>query len=244
MSVHMSPSTKCSGFIRKTVVSVGGLLLLAACNSTPSYVEQHTVADIDYRKRHPIVITEVPENFDIPVSGEARNLNRSLKTAVAAFGQQAIVDGNGFVEVLVPSGSANEAAVRAISPQIRTALKQGGMEANKIVMRSYSVSDMAASAPVRLSFMRVKGAVRDCGNWPTGMVINHQNLDYHNFGCASQANLAAVVDNPTDLLRPRTLGPNDPSRTNVVLTKNRAGEVTAGDYATGVGAAISSVAQN
>ncbi|QUS56449.1 CpaD family pilus assembly protein [Pseudovibrio brasiliensis] len=237
-------TSKCGTAKSKSTLMFGVLFLVAACQSKPSYVEQQSITDFDYRKRHPIVLTEAPENFDIPVAGEMRNLNGSLKVAVAAFGQEAKNDGSGFVEVLVPSGSANEAAVRAISPQIRAALKDGGVVADHIVMRSYTVSDLAATAPVRLSFMRVKGSVRDCGNWPDGMASDSQNLDYHNFGCASQANLAAMVDNPTDLLRPRPMGPTDPVRTNVILAKHRTGEVTAGQYETGVGTSVSAVANN
>ncbi|KZL21992.1 Pilus biogenesis CpaD protein [Pseudovibrio axinellae] len=244
MNIRLSPTLKCGIWLKASVAVLGALFLLAACKAQPSYVEQHSLADFDYRKRHPIVISEVPENFDIPVGGEMRNLNGSLKIAVAAFAQQSEQDGNGFVEVLVPSGSANETAVRAVSPQIRTALKNGGLDHDRIIMRTYPVGDMAASAPVRLSFMRVKGVVRDCGNWPDAMRSNTQNTDYYNFGCASQANLAAMVDNPADLLGPRPMGPNDPARTNVILTKNRAGEVTAGEYATGVGTSVSGVAQN
>ncbi len=244
MSILLSSTLKCATILKETSVVLGTVAMLGACQSQTSYVEHQSIADFDYRKRHPIVITEAPENFDIPVAGEMRNLNGSMKTAVAAFGKQADIDGNGFVEILVPSGSGNEAAVKAVSPQIRTALKKGGVASEHIVMRSYAVSDMGASAPVRLSFMRVKGVVSDCGNWPYAMKSNDQNTDYHNFGCATQANLAAMVDNPADLLRPRPLGPNDPARTNEILAKNRSGELTPGQYETGVGTSVSSVAQN
>lgn len=225
-------------------ISVGLLLstfILGGCNTTPSYVEEHSIADFDYRKRHPIVITEEPENFDIPVAGQMRNISGSLKVAIAAFGQEARNDGNGFVEVLVPSGSANEAAVRSVSPQVRQALVSGGVESEKIVMRSYPVSDISASAPLRLSFMRVKGTVKDCGNWPNAMMSNTQNTDFHNFGCATQANLAAMVDNPADLLRPRALGPRDPEKATIINKKYREGTVTASDYKEGVGAQVSQI---
>ncbi|SDR17836.1 CpaD family pilus assembly protein [Pseudovibrio sp. Tun.PSC04-5.I4] len=243
MHIQLSPTSKCGTFLKSAAIIGGTLFLLAACNSQPSYVEQNSIADFDYRKRHPIVITEAPENFDIPVSGEMRNLNRSLKVAIAAFGQEAGIDGNGFVEVLMPSGSANEAAVRSIAPQIRSALKAGGVDADRIVLRTYPVSDMAASAPLRLSFMRIKGVVRNCGNWPNAMNGGDQNIDYPNLGCASQANLAAMVDNPADLLRPRPLGPRDPERATVIIGLSRKGESTATSYEEGVGAAVSSVAQ-
>ena len=244
MQRPFSPAMKCRTPLKNSIILVGAVLLLAACKSQPSYVDEYSITDFDHRKRHPIVISEVPDNFDIPVAGDMRNLNGSLKPAISAYGQEAKTDGNGFVEVLVPSGSANEAAVRAISPHIRTALRNGGVGHDRIIMRTYPVSDLSASAPVRLSFMRVKGVVRDCGNWPDGMRSDDRNRDYYNFGCATQANLAAMVANPTDLLRPRPMGPGDPARTNEILARSRAGEITAGQYESGVGANVSSVAQN
>lgn len=240
----MSTQGITSAFSKKSVVraiATLGLLGLAACQSQPSGFDQQTVADFDYRKRHPILITEAPENFDIPVAGATRNLSRPMKTAIAAFGQQSDEDGNGFVEVLVPSGSANEAAVRSITPSIREALRAGGVPNERIVMRSYAVSDIQASAPVRLSFMRVKAKVQNCGNWPDGMVTNSENMGTYNFGCAYQANLAAVIDNPADLLRPRPLGPRDPERAVIISKKARNGSQTASDAKEGVGAQISSV---
>ncbi len=240
MSILPSPVSKYTGYAGRTAVFICAALVLAACQTKPSYVEKHSIADFDYRKRHPILISEVPENLDIPVSGDVRTINGSMKNAVAAFGRQSKEDGNGFVEVLVPSGSANEAAVRAISPQIRAALKDGGVSASHIVMRTYPVSDMSASAPVRLSFMRMRSVVRNCGNWPNAMNGTPENGDYHNFGCATQANLAAMVDQPADLLRPRPQTPADAERTKVILTKNREGQATPGKYIYGVGAQVSS----
>lgn len=226
--------------IKRLIASLG-LLGLAACQSEPSGFDQLTVADFDYRKRHPILITEAPENFDIPVAGATRNLNRSMKTAIAAFGQQSGAEGSGFVEVLVPSGSANEAAVRSITPSIREALKAGGVAGERIVMRTYAVSDIQASAPVRLSFMRMKAKVQNCGNWPDGMVTNTENVGTYNFGCSYQANLAAVIDNPADLLRPRPLGPRDPERAVIISKNAREGKVTASAAKEGVGARVSDV---
>ena len=38
---------------------------------------------------------------------------------------------------------------------------------------------------------------------PTSCASNSGNRNYGNFGCATQQNLAAMVDNPLDLLYPR-----------------------------------------
>ena len=70
-----------------------------------------------------------------------------------------------------------------------------------------------------------------------------QNRHYESFGCATQQNLAAMVDNPLDLLYPRGMTPADAARRATVLDKYRRGESftsdlskeTGGSVATGVG---------
>ena len=55
-----------------------------------------------------------------------------------------------------------------------------------------------------------------CGASATKHNPHLNNTQYYNFGCASQANLAAMVDNPSDLLYPRGVEPGDQMRRGVV----------------------------
>jgi pilus assembly protein CpaD len=57
-----------------------------------------------------------------------------------------------------------------------------------------------------------------------------QNKSYHNFGCAMQRNLAAMIDNPADLEQPRSEMPADTSRRAVAFAKYRKGEATTTTY--------------
>ena len=56
------------------------------------------------------------------------------------------------------------------------------------------------------------------------------NREYYNLGCATQRNLAAMVDNPADLIQPRGEGPAYSARRSVALDKYRKGENPAGIY--------------
>jgi pilus assembly protein CpaD len=60
---------------------------------------------------------------------------------------------------------------------------------------------------------------------------HNENLEYWNFGCASQRNLAAQVDNPADLVQPRGEDPTYTQRRTMVLEKYRRGEEPATVYA-------------
>ena len=48
-----------------------------------------------------------------------------------------------------------------------------------------------------------------------------QNRNYENFGCASQANLAAMVAEPMDLIGPRQMSPIDAVRRGQVIKDYR-----------------------
>jgi pilus assembly protein CpaD len=214
-----------------------GCLMVAAC--AKQQTDSQLLASHDYRLRHPIVVTEEPETLDLPIGRNTRNLYGPIEGTISAFAVESRNKGNGAVEILVPSGGANEAAVHAVTPDIRQALHRGGLGRSQISTRTYSVQDASADAPIRLSYAKMKATAGECGAWPKNIGGGiGENTEYENFGCASQSNLAAIVDNPSDLLTPRASTPSDQNRRAVVIEKYRKGEVTASEYTEGVGAEI------
>jgi pilus assembly protein CpaD len=67
---------------------------------------------------------------------------------------------------------------------------------------------------------------------PTWDSHHEENRPYWNHGCASQRNLAAMVDNPADLVQPRTETPSPTARRTTVLDKHRLGTPTATTFPT------------
>jgi pilus assembly protein CpaD len=214
-----------------------GCLMAAAC--AKQQTDSQMLASHDYRLRHPIVVTEEPETLDLPIGHNTRNLYGPIEGTISAFAVESRNKGNGAVEILVPSGGANEAAVHAVTPEIRQALQRGGLGRSQISTRTYAVQDASADAPIRLSYAKMQATAGECGAWPKNIGGGiGENTEYENFGCASQSNLAAIVDNPSDLLTPRASTPSDQNRRAVVIEKYRKGEVTASEYTEGVGAEI------
>jgi pilus assembly protein CpaD len=74
---------------------------------------------------------------------------------------------------------------------------------------------------------------------PTEDPEHFENKQYWNFGCASQHNLAAMVDNPHDLVQPRSETPPYTMRRTQVVEKYREGQSTATQYGNGTSAKIS-----
>ncbi|POF34445.1 CpaD family pilus assembly protein [Roseibium marinum] len=223
----------------KSALVVLGCLVMAGCQGSQS--QSQMLASHDYRLRHPIVITEEPETLDLPIGRNTRRLYGPVEDTITAFAVNSRRKGDGAVEILVPSGGANESAVHAISGDIRAALQRGGLGRSQISTRTYAVNDRAADAPIRLSYARMQATAGSCGSWPRNIGGSGfgENTEYENFGCATQSNLAAMVENPSDLLTPRAMTPADQARRAVVIENYRKGDVTAGDYQEGVGAQVS-----
>ena len=87
---------------------------------------------------------------------------------------------------------------------------------------SYQANGDGDAAPIRLSYTAITAKTAPCGNWPKDLVANTiENKNYENFGCASQANLAAQIANPMDLLGPRAMSPIDAVQRGEVIKDYR-----------------------
>ena len=56
------------------------------------------------------------------------------------------------------------------------------------------------------------------------------NKQYYNFGCAYQRNMAAMIDNPADLVQPRPESPAYTVRRTTSFAKYRKGDPTTTNY--------------
>jgi pilus assembly protein CpaD len=91
-------------------------------------------------------------------------------------------------------------------------------------------------ATIRLNYPKISAVAGPCGLWPEdlGPAISNKgyldNKDYYNFGCAYQHNLAAMVDNPSDLVQPRAETPAYTTRRSEAFEKYRKGTSSATSY--------------
>jgi pilus assembly protein CpaD len=202
-------------------VALASLVLLAAgCSSTSTFDPRGH----DYRLRHPIVISEEPEVFDMQLGMNGPALSRELVTALNDYAREYRSDGTGAVTIQVPTGSANEVAAASTGRAVHYALVKAGVPRNRIKIAPYEVGDHSQLASLRLSYLRVKAVVPRCGVWPEDNDGNYRNIEYHNFGCSQRSNLAAMVDNSADFVRPRAMAPADGSRRADVISRYRRGE--------------------
>jgi pilus assembly protein CpaD len=101
-------------------------------------------------------------------------------------------------------------------------------------VRGYQASS-SSLASIKINYSKLVAHAGPCGLWPNDLgpaadPSYGDNRPYWNLGCASQRNLAAMVDNPADLVQPRGEAPAYAARRAVAIDKYRKGENPSGTY--------------
>ncbi len=223
------PSLKTVLLPRSRRAALGGaaLALLAivsgGCSTTGT--SDVSTPDHDYRGRHPIMVSEEPEVLDIPVGMNGPAISPQIERAIRDYVAEYNESGTGSITIQVPTASANEMAAGSTGRAAHYALVRAGVPHNLITVAPYYVGNHAKAAALRLSFLRVKAVTPTCGIWPERQPNRFDNAQYHNLGCANQQNLAAMVANPADFVRPEPTSPaNGARRAKVISDYSRGNE--------------------
>ena len=204
-----------------TALLVLSAAALAGCGTNPDRSATGSIPD-DYRTRHPIIIAEQAQTMDIPIATGDRSLTTATRDNIRGFASDHAAKSRGAVQIMLPRGSANAATANHLRKDIRATLGAAGVRRDQLIETSYDASGYGSSAPVRLAFFGIAAKAGPCGEWPADLVENTmENRNYHNFGCASQANLAAQIANPLDLVQPRGMTPIDAEQRNLVIQDYR-----------------------
>jgi pilus assembly protein CpaD len=210
-------------------------VVLGACNYTTGEVVTSSVPD-DYRQRHPIAITEANRSMVIFVGQARGGLTVSQRGDLMGLARTWVSEGTGAIVADVPVDTANARAAAAAFREVRAVLAAGGVPSRAITMHHYHPDDIRTLPTIRLSYPRIAAVAGPCGLWPEdlGPSINDprygENKEYYNLGCAQQRNLAAMIDNPSDLVQPRSETPAYTARRSEAFEKYRKGTTTATDY--------------
>ncbi len=218
----------------KTIALAFGLVALTALSGCANVSKRHfTVGSVptDYRTKHPIVISEKEQTMDVPVASGSKGMPDPEISAVTGFASLYKKSASGSINILIPSGSANERAAKRVAREIIGVLRSNGVSRSRIILAPYEASSHGSSAPVRLSYSAIQAGVDGCGQWPADLAADTENRNYHNFGCASQSNLAAQIANPSDLLGPRGSTSIDAERRLRVIDAYRNAESPSTTYA-------------
>ncbi len=214
------------------LLAVCGLAaMLAGCYE--SHLAQSDYPE-DYRQRHPITLKEGEHTVDVFIGRNRGGLTPNQRADVLSFAQQWRHDATSGIIVDVPKGSAIKHAATDSTREILSILAASGVPRRAVYVRHYPLSG-AMVASIKISYAQLMADAGPCGQWPydigpAGGAVYNRNKPYWNFGCANQRNLAAMVDNPADLVQPRGEQPAYEARRSVAIDKWRKGEIPSGKY--------------
>jgi pilus assembly protein CpaD len=213
---------------------VGLAVVLGACTHT----DQDVTASVpdDYRQRHPIAIQEANRSVVIFVGQARGGLSASQRADVMGLAQTWLHEATGAIVADLPTDTSNARAAADSFREIQSLLTAAGIPPRGIVVHRFHPDDPRQMATIRLSYPKISAVAGPCGLWPDdiGPSIKNksyfENKQYYNFGCAYQRNMAAMVDNPSDLVQPQSETPPYTTRRSEAFEKYRKGNVTTTNY--------------
>lgn len=197
----------------KLILAACAALSLAACASGPPRALPQATA--------------VPETVrvEMPVDGRDNGLTWNQVELIGALAAEYKSRGYGPLVISYPRDAANsEAAIDAIA-EARTRFYEAGLSWQAISGGAYDASGRL-DAPVIFSFTRYRAVAPDCPEGWDDMRNDPMGQSDERFGCATAANLAAMIADPRDLTTPRTFADPDAARRKTVLDRYRAGQPT------------------
>jgi pilus assembly protein CpaD len=225
--------------VRRALRIVGAFLGLAvalgACTHTDQVATTASVPD-DYRLRHPIAVHEANRSVVIFVGQARGGLSAEQRADVMGLAHIWLQEGTGAIVADVPVGTPNARAAADAFREAQALLTAAGVPSRGVTMRHYHPDDPRQLATLRLSYPKIMAEAGPCGLWPEdlGPSIKDksylENTSYYNFGCSYQHNIAAMVDNPADLLQPRAETPAYTIRRSEGFEKYRKGTTSTTSY--------------
>jgi pilus assembly protein CpaD len=193
------------------------------CLKSPRFKAPFTLANPN--ERHPIAVRQGEVSLDLTVYRAASGLNESQKGQLYGFLRDYRAQSSDRLLIRAPSGGANETAAMRAYDEVRRAMRSAGIDPRSVALEPYFANG-DPSAPLRLSYLQFVAEGPDCPDWSENIGRDPQNMPWPNMGCATQRNLAAMVANPEDLVRPRGETPRPGERRDTVWGKYVAGQPT------------------
>jgi pilus assembly protein CpaD len=230
--VHTAIMGRRSRAARRLLAAVSLAALLGGCYQRPQVAQE--IYPTDYRQRHPITLKEGRHTVEVFLGRSRGGLTPSQRADVLSFAQSWRHEATSGVIIDVPHGGPTDRAAADSLREINSILAASGVPRHAIYLRRYYPS-RTSLASIKINYSKLAAQAGPCGLWPHDLgpaadINYNENRPYWNLGCATQRNLAAMVDNPADLVQPRGETPAYTARRAVAIDKYRKGDSPSGKY--------------
>ena len=218
-----------------------GLSTLGACAGVPK--PDLTRAPIaSSADLHEPTAEAAVQRVEITVAPGQMELASADRAQLQTFASDYLRYGHGPLVLETPSGGANSDAASVLAADTRRTLADAGVSYAAI---AGSTRDAAGEAmPILVSFNRFEARSPECAPlWEQDLAHQSNNQPWASFGCATNFNLAAMVEDPADLNHPRDMAARDSTRRDTVMDLYRAGDQTHADRSSDERVTISNAVQ-
>jgi pilus assembly protein CpaD len=217
-----------------TAVAFTALMMLGACGGASALKEEPPVDMIEQAHlKRTVLDAYVPEaipveaRIAISAPNGAIGINVQEAADLKSFAREYVRLGRGNVVVSVPANANNSQSAAQVAQDVQRALFLGGVDFSKISAGPYEAQGQS-NAPILISFGRYETKPIVCEPWTSfDPRKTAENIPPDRFGCAQNANLAAMIADPGDLLGDRKDGPRDAARIQNGIDMHRKGGVPA-----------------
>jgi len=217
----------------RTLAILGAASALAACGTTGT---DKTELALSPTQQFPLKATTAPTG--IQLQPHAKGLSAAQMDGLRGLVSDWRQAGDGMIVVEIPACACDDAAQAGYDAY--DALQAMGVPERSIRLLGYETNP---GGPIRVSYQRVRANIEKCNESWGDLTKTGSNRPYANFGCVTNSNIAAMIDNPADILRPRTSDPASSQRRDVVIERYRAGQATSSEKEADSDVSISGVAK-
>lgn len=200
------------------ILLAGATLGMTACVGPDANLDQ--MAPLSPLSRYMLKVEPGQDRIALAVHDGALSSNQ--QSALSSLAYRYNANGRDGLVIEVPEGN-DPVAIRS-AQTIAAALQSAGVPAQQIQYATYASPN--SRAPVVAGFATLTAEVPRCGTEWGNLSRTGNNAGSSNFGCSVNANLAAQIADPRDIVAPRAMTPANAQRRTVVFEAYRQGQPT------------------
>jgi pilus assembly protein CpaD len=189
--------------------------LLAACEDRNPLERRRldnaaAVGLSDPELRHAVRFRRRTESLDVEVPAGAEGLSSNQHADVYRFLDRYKHEAVGRLVISVPGAATDRAAIARSVQGIQAHVGAAGIDYR--MLRGGRDHRLDGTPAIRLAYQLPAAVPPDCGDWTENVGRNEERIPYPNWGCATQRNVAVMVDNARDLRQPQAEDPRSGER--------------------------------